>query len=471
MSYDVELKGTDFCLTNPFLASRAWLDYCDKEYQNLLHEQLPTSNANQITAKPQRTWDMRHPPSSDHGALEEQEFDQAYLEAGFDYLAWYQPLHTSSLDDYGICFPLSGIVQLAEKLKIRIGGESCLSNRQLLYFSAHVLFLHELCHAYIERLVYAMEGFCGENDQRYIEATENFGTILMEEALCNTCITTQLKDLLSENTNDEMQPILDNFSVIYSALLEFMKDQPNGYKNLIDLSDNTDENEALFAANCQALLSHIYDIDIDVQHLGFKLIDPGDNHCDFERSYFKKTVFSQSHIPWHVSCHFFSNANQSQNIQKTDVFDIRHLIRLGYLEFCIGEKNYYSVGDLQGVKNLPNIICGTLICNDIGLESLDEFEGLDINGDFYCRNNRLKNLSKIDNHIKSINGLADFRGNPIVSSVLGVFKINDLRGIFISNKEFFDINSILNKWLPGKKHIANCQTELFKNGLKAYAKY
>lgn len=477
MQSNAQSKAYSFSFTETFLTSSDWLDYCADHYQQLLAENLPASGAHITKHEKQPVWDMDAPPVGDQEKLEPQDFKKdGVCENSFDLLAWYRPLHDCSIQEYGIYFPPQGIVHLADNLRNSIDHQAGFTERQLIYFAANVLYLHECCHAYIERLVYAMEGFCGENDQCYIKASQEFGSSLMEEALCNSFITAHLKDWLKANSNDEMQPLLDTFSIIYGALMQFMRAQPTGYRNFIDLNDRTGR-EKVFADNCKALLCQIYDIDLKNQHLGFKLINSGSEHCDFEQTYFEKSIFSESHIPWHVPCYFIANARPASESQGIQILNIRRLEQPGYLKFSIGQRRYCYLTDKQYLKDLPEKIDGTLICNDIDLDTLEDFKGIEIVEDFYCRNNQLTNFYQIDHYIKSITGFADFRGCPIQEQILCLAGIKGLSKCFIfdDSKCRDRIDSVFNQLVKDCEKTSNnvnkskFQTALFKAGFKKYA--
>jgi hypothetical protein len=446
----------------------SWLNICEKDYERLLHTNL---NKRAIvtgdnSAKEQIIWDMEKPPKPEIDKNEDIKREKLPEAKSiiFDHLAWYQPLHSYQLGTYGVYLPLAGIVQCADMLSKYIPEEVSLSRRQKLFWAGQLLFLHETCHAYIERLVYAMEQFC-ESDQRYTKTYNDYSLILMEEALCNTFITGMHKKAL-ENCGQDFDLLLEQFDALHQALLEFMRSQPIGYKNFIDIHNNPNA-QKLFADNCKALLSHVYSIDIEYQHLGFKIIYPFGEPCDFEKSQYQNSILNDSIVPWKTPCHFVDN---QQNLSGNSLYtlymwDLKEFPKPDFMKFVIGNKRYYFLNTLSSLSELPEEINGSLICNNIGVSNLAGFPKT-IAGDLYCRNNQVLGLDNIHKVINEINGNADFRGTPIQRDVLSLIMVKGLKKVYLDNAA---VQEILQKWI-NPEHLLDCKEELINAGLGKFAK-
>jgi hypothetical protein len=100
-------------------------------------------------------------------------------------------------------------------------------------------------------------------------------------------------------------------------------------------------------------------------------------------------------------------------------------------------------------------------------KNTDGNQKLEIEGNLILINNKLTSLKQIHELINRIDGFADFRGNPIQSSVLGLIIIKELKRVLMDNKE---VEEIINKHLSSERDILECQEELITNGYREYAK-
>jgi hypothetical protein len=120
---------------------------------------------------------------------------------------------------------------------------------------------------------------------------------------------------------------------------------------------------------------------------------------------------------------------------------------------------------MTSLKGSPESTKG-YYCFNNELTSLDGISSV-IHGNLMAYTNKLTSLQGIHKQIKYISGAADFEDNPIKSHVLGLLKIDGLRGVWLSNKK---LQFVLNKHLTNGRDIFACQEELIEEGLEAFAK-
>lgn len=154
--------------------------------------------------------------------------------------AWYVPAHFKN-DEYGIHFDASRIRKIATQL-----GFSPLEDAMLGVLA--MTFWHEIVHAWIEDLCSLAESISGQ--EYYLPTVEKYdGYILMEEAIANTGASGMLKMLLA---NSPAGP-----PGLLSGLLTFMKNQPPGYCDYVDLRWWC-THDVLFQRNVIRLLKTVY---------------------------------------------------------------------------------------------------------------------------------------------------------------------------------------------------------------------
>lgn len=253
-----------------------WLDHCEKHDWALLKNGI-TDISRSLTIVPQPSWKLEEPPVENKKGAWSVEFSPNKpdtIAASVDALAFYSPLHFNGPDRYGVYLCAPGIVYLAHEIMYLLGDTLLeLSNnvreqrRLCFYWAAQKLFLHEMCHAFIEHLVYVMEPFTGK--RCYEKAKEKFlGIKLMEEALCNSFVCGMHKSLLANlKGKGEFGVLASHADALHDILITFMRRQPAGYKDFLVLEDEP-QNSELFIKNCQALLACIYGISLEQQYEG-----------------------------------------------------------------------------------------------------------------------------------------------------------------------------------------------------------
>ncbi len=80
---------------NPNQIEFPWLERCEKDYETLKNTELPKRSS--TSTVPQKIWDMQK-------ILAKPETKEDFVpeKSIFELLAWYQPLHSHTLHDYGI---------------------------------------------------------------------------------------------------------------------------------------------------------------------------------------------------------------------------------------------------------------------------------------------------------------------------------------------------------------------------------
>ncbi len=476
----------------------SWLDECENAYDDLLN--TPLEKRFGVLAQPIWSMDSLPPLSSNEDELlvEQPTVISDEGNAAFDILAWYSPLHFDGQARYGIYLPSEGIVHLADELKRSLPDNGWLDQRLAIYWAAHILYLHELGHAFIERLVFAMEK-PGENAFYEVASEKYAGLILMEEALCNTFVCAMHQTVLAE-MKDDFASLSKHKDELHQVLIKFMRQQPRGYRDFIEIKVEP-QRSYFFIESCKALLKFAYGIDVsqqdkgiekvlsDVEALiwkeGFKELD----NLEFYTLVEESTELVQSDLPfsqmkqrlfpWKTPIYFLglpaesNDSNQCppkiiQNTSKPWRIDLfRHSSVLDGAQLLYKRDDgrmFFHIMPAQINGSL--LICGT---------EMTDFEGLPeiINGDFYCRDNKLTSFSEIHHSIKEIHGIADFTGNHIKSHVLGLFKIDGLTGVRLTTDsenetELKKVENIINEHLSDGD-ILSCQEELIDAGLKTYA--
>lgn len=152
-----------------------------------------------------------------------------------------------------------------------------------------------------------------------------------------------------------------------------------------------------------------------------------------------------------------------------------------------GADFYCDDKKLTSLEGCPEVIIGYFYANNNKLTSLiggpkevngyyrvdknklQSLEGIatDISGDLNCADNKLKSLKGIHKLVKRAGRHADFTGNPIVSHVLGLLKIEGLEEVRLDNAT---VANIMNRHLKGDRDIFACQEELVDVGFEEYAK-
>lgn len=106
---------------------------------------------------------------------------------------------------------------------------------------------------------------------------------------------------------------------------------------------------------------------------------------------------------------------------------------------------------------------------DASRNQLTSLEGIPPIMDDFCAilNNKLTNLHNIHKLISFTHmGFINAEGNPIVSHILGAFKVKNITNLYIDNKQ---VSKIVNRHLRGDRDILACQQELIEAGFEEYA--
>lgn len=245
-----------------------WLENCVKHYDDLF--KLPLEQHRVVILK-QPIWQPDAPTNRDRRALEEPQIIGGLT---IDHLAWYAPHHFSGAEKYGIYLCPEGIVHTAELIRSQLPeGHDLPKERErriLLTWSATLLYLHELGHAFFERLVYSVERF--SRDRRYETAKQKYGNlIVMEEALCNTFawghLITRDEETQTLLDKEELKSLGDqDWNALLAATRLFMRQQPIGYRDFYEIEElpTAGDENTVFKQNTMRLLHELY---------GFKDLD------------------------------------------------------------------------------------------------------------------------------------------------------------------------------------------------------
>lgn len=140
---------------------------------------------------------------------------------------------------------------------------------------------------------------------------------------------------------------------------------------------------------------------------------------------------------------------------------------------------YYNCSNnkLKNLKGIPSRVDGSLIAPNNFIDSLDGFP-TQVDGYINIAHNKLTSLAGIDKIIKKMNGSLYIDGNPIISNILGVMKINGLSGIIPGlAKNTVSLNllkacEIVTKHIgDGNKGILAAQQELIDADLEDFAEF
>lgn len=88
-----------------------------------------------------------------------------------------------------------------------------------------------------------------------------------------------------------------------------------------------------------------------------------------------------------------------------------------------------------------------------------------IDGSLVAGMNKLTSLRNIRNYIKSVPYI-NFTNNQLVSHMLGLLLIKDLKFVYFTNKQ---LQQIMNKHLQGDRDIIDCASDLIDTGLGDFA--
>lgn len=467
-----------------------WLSYCEQSYDELLNNPLPT----RLGIRSQPVWPMDSVPALDSEKNSEWNVQPTVIgeegNSGFDILAWYSPLHFDGADRYGIYLPCEGIVHLADELA-NLLTSTCknLSKISLLNWATLILYLHEMGHAFIERLVFSMERH-GESRCYEIAAQRYSGLMLMEEAICNTFVCGMHQTILKKSNNQELSL---HSQELQKALISYMRQQPAGYRDFVEISV-TPQRSSVFVQNCKALLKFVYEIDELQQNIGIEKLLSSANAViwkDYDqclenlefvsadqeaiKSDFTESVFEsmgQELFPWRIPVYILGFSGTRQNRQAR-AWDMRNAVRRSRNpEAFMMFKRENSKILLNSVIPPESVDGSFVLCNSKNID----FAMLpkEINGNLYCINNQITSFFNIYKHLTRIDGVADFSGNPIKECLLPLLKIKGLQKVRLVEdddvkSDLYKAQCILNKYMNNKDILA-CQMDLIENKLKSFAR-
>lgn len=177
-------------------------------------------------------------------------------------LAYYVPAHTcGDTNNYGIHLTKRGIARLASEVH-QLCPDEPIEIIQLA--SVYKLFVHEICHAWIENICCLVDFNNGEKrieqDRRYSITNKNYNSyIFMEEAICNTAAHGFLHDFLHCEVTRNNIPAF-NPENIMKAFEQWMRGQPKGYRDFCPIT-SAPYKSSDFIRNILRLLVRVYGID------------------------------------------------------------------------------------------------------------------------------------------------------------------------------------------------------------------
>jgi hypothetical protein len=178
-------------------------------------------------------------------------------------LAYYSPAHANKPDRYGIHLTKRGIAKLAYQVPQLCPSEPL----EIVQLAAvYKLYVHEMCHAWIEDICCLIDFFGGETGprlaRRYAKINQRFnGYIFMEEAICNTAAYGWLRNFLGDTLSgrDDAMPSFNSQNIL-NAFAQWMRGQPQGYRDFAAIKEPPHRSE-LFVQNICRLLVEIYEAD------------------------------------------------------------------------------------------------------------------------------------------------------------------------------------------------------------------
>ena len=181
-----------------------------------------------------------------------------------DLLAWYVPASQDSLKTtdikhvYGVHFNASLILHEC--------GRICADNKELngqennfLAAFSLMVFWHEIAHGWIQDMSLAADVICNSGPigdwplkpkPSYFHINKKYSYLVwMEEAICNTAAL----NMMSHELKD--RPWL---KVIRPYIVDYMRNQPKGYRHFIDSLPDKAYSSSLFKKNILLLLTKVY---------------------------------------------------------------------------------------------------------------------------------------------------------------------------------------------------------------------
>ena len=218
----------------------------------------------------QPTWDMNAPLDDfDEDLLRRKEapFEESPLKRRgwrMEHLAWYSPAHMNPAHRYGIHITRRGVAHVAQQVQALCPNEPL----EIIQMAAvYKIYAHELCHAWIEDLACLFDFLQGERavkkQRNYARTQARFNSyIFMEEAICNTAAYGWLREFLGVPRGIVREDIglpRYNAQVILDAFTQWMRKQPRGYRDFLEIQKTPIRNE-LFVQNVFRLMIEVYGI-------------------------------------------------------------------------------------------------------------------------------------------------------------------------------------------------------------------
>ena len=216
-----------------------------------------------MNAPPENGENQNSRAERDDDSAEEADISMPCRKWRMERLAYYAPAHTNKPDRYGIHLTKRGIAKLAYQVHQLCPGEPL----EIVQLAAvYKLFAHEMCHAWIEDICCLIDFSEGETAprlaRRYAKIQQRYkGYIFMEEAVCNTAAYGWLHNFLCDLT-DGREPAMPSFNPqnILNAFEQWMRRQPQGYRDFLAIKEPPHQNE-IFVQNICRLLVEVYGVD------------------------------------------------------------------------------------------------------------------------------------------------------------------------------------------------------------------
>lgn len=245
-----------------------------RDFQKLASPDFPLySRETECIVKNQPSWNMNKCMNADPENGESQSRRAERVEEvdrsipcrrwRMEHAAYYSPAHTNKPDCYGIHLTKRGIANLAYQAHQLCPSEPL----EIVQLAAvYKLYAHEMCHAWIEDICCLIDFSEGETGprlaRRYAKINQRYnGYIFMEEAICNTAAYGWLHNFLCDLTygRDLTMPSFNPQNIL-NAFEQWMKSQPQGYRDFAVIKEPAHQSE-LFVQNICRLLVEVYELD------------------------------------------------------------------------------------------------------------------------------------------------------------------------------------------------------------------
>lgn len=267
-------------------------EYCIKNYNNLLKQDFDLFNKkSECVVENQPYWDLQKNETFEYDySGEDKVTNENCFGKNIELLAWYESAHFHQCDDYGIHLIPVGIVHTADILINNCKKYNLIiSKRMAVVWAMNILYCHELVHSWIEDIASLIEFSSGKDI--YGKTQKKFNCyIFMEEAICNTAVYGLQLSFLDRSgkkqfevgrrhqaENDNKKYIKDihsgfNKNIMMKALYDFMKTQPKGYRDFIEIDTNPNES-FIFVRELIYLFKRVYQCDYRTENELYEAMD------------------------------------------------------------------------------------------------------------------------------------------------------------------------------------------------------